>query len=557
MKKAYLLFFACVVFFASNAQNELSPDYNFSISKPYKVIDGTKEYFHNDNNIIAIKADKKYLYIQKFNGETLNEVSRTEYKLKDVFPGNFVKERIVQLQDRCYFFYSSWSGKKTKHERLYYREIDLNTGKLVGENIKLIDVAGKLAGSPTYTMSFGFGSYGVVDKFDFLVSNDESKLLINYRKKPEVKRDTKSHDIFGVNVFDLKLSEIWSNEYEMPYTERRMNVLDFAVDSNGKGFMLAKVFHDDSNENKKKKKDKEANYHIELFRFLKGDNSIQKTKIELDEKFINGIALFESNNSIVCSGFYNKGKDEKSGFFSKNSKGKNADGLFVFKISNDGELIDKISHEIPVDILNQYVSDKTKNRNEKEDKEDEAEFKSIKLKDVVIYDDGSIILIGEQNYVITHTFTSMNGGTRTTFTYYYNDMLISKIDPEGNLVWMKKLPKRQRGKQGLGGMSYSYFNTNGSHYLIFLDNVKNIDLPLNKIPALHSDGAGGYLTAYKINDSTGEINKDNIFDTRNVTKKLDVHQFSTNRVIKTAEDEFVIEFYKKKKEDVLIKVKIN
>jgi len=44
----------------------------------------------------------------------------------------------------------------------------------------------------------------------------------------------------------------------MPYTERRMNLLDFAVDGEGHGYMLAKVFHDDSNKDKKKKRDKDA-----------------------------------------------------------------------------------------------------------------------------------------------------------------------------------------------------------------------------------------------------------------------------------------------------------
>ena len=107
-----------------------------------------------------------------------------------------------------------------------------------------------------------------------------------------------------------------------------------------------------------------------------------------------------------------------------------------------------------------------------------------------------------------------------------------------------------------GGMSYSYFHTNGNHYLIYLDNVKNINLPLDKIPALHIDGMGGYLTAYKVNDATGDVSKGSILDTRKVKAKLAVHQFSNNRVIKTAEDEFIVEVYKKKKEDVLIKVKI-
>ena len=74
----------------------------------------------------------------------------------------------------------------------------------------------------------------------------------------------------------------------MPYTERRMNVVDFTVDTDGKGYMLAKVFHDDSNKDKKRRKDKEANYHMELFRMIDGVDSIQKTKIAIESKLLMG-----------------------------------------------------------------------------------------------------------------------------------------------------------------------------------------------------------------------------------------------------------------------------
>ncbi|RED43167.1 hypothetical protein DFQ10_10679 [Winogradskyella eximia] len=562
MKKAYLLLCTCLFLLTLNAQKELSPDYSFNVSEPYQVYDAAKKfYFSKNKQVLTVKPWKKYLVIQKFDVEGLGIISEKKY---EDLPDNYVVEGMIELQDKYYFFYSSWSGKKTKHERLYYREINFETGEFIGEPIKLIDISGKLAGSPmaTYTtgVNFGamgmFGGFGVTDKFDFITSYDESKLMVQYRKKPEVKRDTKSYDIIGVNVYDFTLNPVWSNEYKMPYTERRMNLLDFAVDSEGHGYMLSKVFHDDSNKDKKKKKDKDANYHMELFRLLDGSDNIEITKIVLDDKFINGISLFESSDDfMICAGFYTNGL---------NNRLANSDGLFTFKIDKNGELVEKKSHEIPVEVLNQYVSDRTKKKNNKKDEKDKAEFINLQLRDLVIYNDGSLVLIGEQTFVVQHRTSS----GRIYYTFHNNDMLISKIDPNGDLAWMKKLPKRQSGapkmgqvydtsKTYQGGMSYSYFYTNGNHYLVYLDNVKNIDLPLNKIPAKHSDGHGGYLTAYKINDTTGDVEKDNIFDTRNVTKKLEVHQFSNNRVIKTAENEFVIEFYKKKKEDVLIKVKIN
>ena len=92
-------------------------------------------------------------------------------------------------------------------------------------------------------------------------------------------------------------------------------------------------------------------------------------------------------------------------------------------------------------------------------------------------------------------------------------------------------------------MSYKFFNNASDDFLVFLDNVKNIDLPDDKQPAQHSDGQGGYLTAVKINDNTGDYKKGSILNAREV-EDFKLYQFSTDRVIETSENTFVLEAYK-------------
>lgn len=554
MKKTLLLCILLAPFF-SISQKTLSEDYDYTVSEPYKVYDASKKFYFSDGeSILTVKPWKGYLVIQKFGVANLNLISVKEY---EDLPDNYMMEGMVEAQDKYYFFYSSWTGRDTEHEQLFYREIDFKTGEFVGEPIKLIDIDGRLAGTFASTagvsapMMFGFG---VTDKFDFKVSKDESKVLVQYRRKPEVKNDKESYDIIGVEVYDASLNKLWEKEYTMPYTERRMDVEDFAVDSDGNGYMLAKVFHDDSNKDKKRRKDEEANYHMEMFRLTQGNAEISTTKIDLGDKFINGISLFESfDNYMICAGFYTNGL---------NNELKNADGLFTFKITREGNLIDEKTYEIPLEVLNQYVKNRTKKRNERKDEDGKAEFENMRLRDLIFDKDGSLVLIGEQTFIIAHH--TKNG---VYYTYHYNDILISKIAPSGELAWMKKVPKRQKGKPKMGevydtsktyqgGMSYSYFHTNGNHYLVFLDNVKNMELELDEIPARHDDGHGGYLTSYKISDFDGNLSKGSILDTREVAEDLEVYQFNNDRVVKTAENEFVVEFYKKKKEDVLVKVDI-
>lgn len=540
MKKLLLLFTALLTAGVSQAQKELSKDYSYTVSAPYKVFDGyVKEYFYKDDYILTVKVDgDDEISIQKLksSGDKVVFQKQKVYECKKILPKNFHFEAVKEFAGKYYFFYSSWDGDKEK-EQLFAKEINFETGEFGADKL-LFQVQGKVTGR----MSYGMFSASVEDKFDFYLSHDKSKMLIQYRKKPEFKSDKKSHDIIGVNAFEGDLNLVWNNELKMPYTERRMDVLDYQVDKEANAYILAKVFHDDSNDDKKRKKDEEANYHVELFRIKAKSTDINITKVDVKEKFINSLWVYESpGDYMVCAGFYNKGKNFKS-----------ADGVIGFKVKKDGELYDKFSHEIPLELINEHVKGKVKRKNEKKEAKGEgAELPSMILDEIQINEDGSLVLIGEQYYMVAH-YTQKY----IYYTYHYNDIFVTKVNADGGLAWMKKLPKMQVGRNGQGGMSYKHFFANNNHYLVYLDNIKNFNLPEDKTPALHSDGQGGYFTSYKINDATGESVSSSILNVRDV-EDMTIYQFSVNRILKTGEDEFAVEVYKKKKEDVMLKVKMN
>lgn len=542
MKKLLLIF--CIFISMMNyAQKSLSTDYSYKASQPYKVFDASnKYYFANGNEAMTVKVHKDEVLIQKFDATKPAFLKEKLYEKK--FPKNFSLESILELNNKYYLFYSSWNGDKEK-EQLFYNEIDFVKGEFVGEPKLLFDVNGKIAGTMV-TGGFMNFSIGVTDKFDFLLSHDKKSMLVQYRKKPEVKRDVNSYDIIGLHAFDGDLKSTSSNELKMPYTERRMDNLDYHLDNYGNLYLLTKVFHDDSNKDKKKKKDEEANYHIELFIVKSGTNKIDITKFENKSKFINKLWIFDtSKDFLVAGGYYSNGKGDKS----------DSDGILAFKISQDGKIYDEVYHDIPVDLLNLNESKKVVKKNEKKEKKGVgAKFTNLRLKDLVVNPDGSMILVGEQEFVTHHT--SGTGNNMRTYTrYHFQDIFISKISVSGQLDWMKKIPKTQVGSSK-GGMSYKYFNANNSHYLIYLDNVKNIDLEDDKVPAVHQDGKGGYLTSVKISDADGSYKKGSILNARDV-EDFKLHQFSTNRIFKVSENSFMFESYKKQKEDIMIKVELN
>ena len=546
MKKTlFLLALSLFPIVGSYSQKTLSTDYTYAVSAPYKVFDASqKVYFSRNNQSIAIKFDEKKVLIQKFDSDKPSFIKEKLYE--KFFPKNYRVEEVLEFNSKFYVFYSSWNGDDDK-EQLFSVEIDFEKGEFLTPKL-IITIDGKITGKKSFSF-FGGGLYdmigGTQDKFDFLISHDKKKMLVQYRKKPEVKNDKKSYDVIGLVAFGENMAQISDRELKMPYTERKMDNLDYQLDNEGNLYFLTKVFHDDSNDDKKRSKDEVANYHIELFFIKNGTDEIKISKFENKDKFITKLWLFDSpQNFLVCGGFFNNGKGNLN----------DSDGVLAFKIDKQGKIYDSVSHEIPVELINQYESEKTKKKNaKKEEKGDVAKIPNLILDNIIVNQDGSLVLIGEQYFVVTSTSMNANGSTSSHTTYSYLDILVTKIGVSGELSWMKKIPKSQRGSRGQGGMSYKYFSANNHHYLIFLDNVKNIDLPIDKTPAIHSDGKGGYLTAVKIDDLDGTLSKSSIFNGRDI-EDFQMHQFSVDRVFKTSENSFMLEVYKKKKEDVMIKV---
>jgi hypothetical protein len=546
MKKIF--FYLCLLIVSlSFSQSQLSNDYSYNVSTPYKVFDADqKYYFTKGNHSIALKFDGKKVLLQKFNNDKPSFVK--EKLFENYFPKNYKIERVLQLDSKVYVFYSSWDGDND-NEQLFAVEADFETCAFK-DNRNILKIAGKITGKKEF--SFWGGTFsemiaGTQDKFDFLVSHDSKRVLVQYSKKELVKNDKESFSVVGLVTYDSNLKQISEKEITMPYSVKTMNNIDYHLDNDGNLYMLTKVFHDDSKNEKKKRKDELANYHIELFFVANGTNEIKISKFDNKEKIITKLWLFDSDqNFIVCGGFYNNGKGD---YFD------DVDGLLTFKVDRTGKIYDSYSHEIPLEIINQYESEKFIKKNLKAEKKGEgAKFNDLELNNLLVNQDGSIVLIGEKIFVKSHYSPGMNGSPgRTYYTYHYCDILATKIGVDGSLQWMKKIPKEQSGSRGRGGMSYKYFVANNSHYLLFLDNVKNINLAENLPPALHSDGKGGYLTSVKISDSDGTLKKDSVFNGRDI-EDFTMYQFAVDRVFKTSDNSFMIEVYKKKKEDIMIKV---
>lgn len=440
------------------------------------------------------------LCLQRFDPMKMNKTMETIIDMS-VMPTDYMPEIFKEMNGKYYMFYSTWD-KPNRKEHLFVQELDIQKCAFKGKGQEVIacnQVTGTLVAS-------GFYSFKTANKFQFNTSFDKSKILITYRLKPEVRDDAVSKDIIGFYVYDEKMQKVWNKEIRMPHTEEMMDNKDWSIDSRGNAYMLAKVY----DQKRKEAKDGKPNYHYEVLKVTANSSSMQIIKVSLEQKFINELYVTEDvNHDMVLGGYYRN-----------ELKGDNTDGAFIVKIDETGTVskVKKGYYEFPLEVLKQFEKERTQKKIDRKEKKDDAEIPDLDMRKLILSDDGSIMLIGEQYLVIAHTRYS-NGRSYTYYTYHYLDIYAMKIAADGELAWVRKIPKNQEGSNGKGTMSFSYFSINDNHYFFYLDNIKNLDIAFNEAPARAMDGRGGFLTVSKI-DAKGSQSKGKLFDVRDEDVKI-------------------------------------
>lgn len=526
---------------------KLSKDFELTVSKPFTVVDAQdKQYFAvGDGNSISVKTRGELVIIQRFSGDDMKELSRKEY---DDFPKYNKVQKILQLGDRLVYISEAYN-KKEKTFSLYTREINIEDGTF--SRIKKLFTTSRVVAAVRADFGqdgglFSMGMHGA--KFDVSTSSDESKILIQYRLKPAKKRDKINKDEIGFLVYTADLEEVWATEVTMPYTEKEMDNIAYTVTSDGKARMLAL-------------KREEKKY--ELITIDEGGLTTAPLAIPGEVTFQKLKLKEKEDGMIVCAGFYANGIVVRVTMRGPAIADYSTDGYAVFNISPDGEVLDYRFGEFPVEFIKLNRSARDQKKTDKKEAKDKAGITSLALTDFHIEDDGSMLMVGERQFVTTEV-KFYGGKPKTILVANFGNVVLVKLDAEGDLLWMKKIAKSQKAnsrfttnsKLSKGGMGIKYIRNVDSHYVLYLDNIKNNDIPLGKAPYRHEDGLGGFLVAVKIDDKTGEMERHPILNLREEVAGIKVHQFKTTRLFDTAPKTMMLETYIKKKEDAMIKLEL-
>lgn len=350
----------------------------------------------NNLTVIARKS-KSSLIFESFDENAKGKKIKTvQLNKKENFVGEFFYDNQVRV-------FMVESPSKTKRI-LHCYTLDLSTFKTIKTTLFSKDVKKK---------SSLFSGQNK-RQTNFSISPNKKYIAIT---TDNVKKNSNSYDLHlfdGENLSEIITTSYYANE------EKYYSSSDMVVDDEGVVFSIGKEYFKGRRERKKAK----ANYSYVITKIDR--NEVSTGKIELTEdEFIRNVNMSFYKGNLRVIGYYSK--DKVYGI----------KGVSQFIIDKSSlSILNKKKEMLPTKVFEDLYG----YRDAKSKKD--SELTSFKLDYILEDKKGNTYLIAEEFY-ITQVYVSngMNGGYFMT-VYHYNDILITKLDGEGNLLWGRSIFKR-------------------------------------------------------------------------------------------------------------------
>jgi hypothetical protein len=345
-------------------------------------------------------------------------------------------ERISIINNKIVIF-SSFKDKKAKIKTLYYDIFSPKTLSREGTSKELT------------SFEEGKGFFKPKGNFRVVFSGDKSKVAVfinlPYKKGGKEK--------FNYMVFDEEMEELIKGKIELPMLDSKLKLGSIHVTNEGELFIGALETIGD----------KQSGYKTKNHIYLLADGELVDNTFDLpDGKYINNFT-FNSNDEgyLVLVGYYGE----------KDFKG--IRGAFYLRYNIVDQDIEQFNtSQFPDKFYVEGFTDKQKKK--ANNKKNGPSFNQFQIRHLVPTKDGGAVLVSEQYYYTVHTYRTSNGATRTVYTYYYNDILISKLNEDGEFDWNQKIRKSQIS-QNDGGYysSFAFHYDDDNLYFMYNDTKKN------------------------------------------------------------------------------------
>ncbi len=398
-------------------------------------------------------------------------------------------EDVIMAKGNMYFL-TSFNNQAKKKNYLFAQRVNMKTLRPSQKLIKLAEVETKNA--------YSEGGFRVD------LSKDTSKVLV-YGMLPKKK---KQPERFYLQVYDNELNALWQKEVTLPFNDENFAVEEYKVDNEGNVYMLGVIYQDGS----RFRRGGNPNYQYVVLAYRDEGNAVEEYKVSLNKKFITDLTFrVARDGDLIFSGFYS----EKGTYSVK--------GTYFFRLNPETkEIYNKNLKAFDFDFLTEYLSD---NKREKASKKGAGpELYQYALDDLILRSDGGAVLVAEQYYVeqryndynrygfggfgyggYYNRFNDPYNSFNQEYDYYYNDVIVVNIQPNGEIEWTARIPKQQITRNDGGYFSsYAMSIVKDKFYFVFNDNIKNYD-PKKKEDKWYSyTGRNSVITLAEINQN-GEV----------------------------------------------------
>ena len=424
----YLKFLFLLISFTFSAQNiELKWAEKIKTKGNVSILGGKggKYFTYHTNN------DKELLCRTYDKGMNMTNEKVVDFNLTSKKYGYqgayFVKDKII------HFIYDK--DRKADKQMLYGATSDFNLK--TSDKLFVLDEADEDA------INFG----------ERRISPDSTKILVYNELIGKKKDPSKLH----FKVYDTDLTtKILDKEAQLPIKSKNFLTVSKSVDNYGNVDVLARV----DKEKDEQVKD-QSKFYYKLIAFNKEDKA-KEFDFDYPNKDIESIAIIPGeNNTLICTGFL---KILNSGFFGKGKKTLISDEMFT-SIIDCKTLTLKSAKNLQLEGL---YPEKMKGT---------SDYVPYEVREIFQRKDGGSVVVAEQYKLVVHTSYSPQGGSRTTYYYYFCDIAIINVNNKSEVESVSKMPKYQLNAAN-PSIAATYYD--GKTFIIYEDLEKNADAESDK-----------------------------------------------------------------------------
>lgn len=466
--KSIFVFFCGLLFTSVSVAQSLDATWSNEIKLRYGSTDLSVIYADDD----GVYVQEGHLVLRSYyiiGASARNSVSliKLNKSFKEVYKNDFNKELRGKYFEEFFFFankaylIASDYNKKEMALEFFAAEVDKKNGQMKGTWKPLASVT-KEGKADDLLIKF---SYNADSTKMIMISTSVGKL----------------RGSFEVQEFDNDLKKVgktikMSNDYDA----NTFQLEDVIHTTDGNTVLVGRVYDYADNKKKKKKFLEFQNYSIRLYD--QQGKLIKEIATDLGGKWMTSgkVAQLPTKELILAA------------YYSNEKKSDEINGMLVQRINAvTGDIISTSQKELTTSMIDNVISDDDpdgetkKERAERERlekmKEEESGFsRYMKFKDFIYTADNGLVILAEKYDQYSYTSTSTSGvsgqrisSTSTYMVYENGDIMMSKIDADGQISWLHVLPKYQREVVQSGKSNDTY----GSSFSIRSSFFSGFDFP--------------------------------------------------------------------------------